>query len=501
MPTELADPLDELQNLRELKELYAAREQLRQDFGLLAYRPHKKQDAFHAAGDFRLRMLRAGNRFGKTQMGAAEDSAWMLGERPWYPKGDPRRTVGIPQKPNKILIVTTDWEKVEENFTSEAGGEKRGKLFQLLPKSYIKKTRRNHMGVIEYIEGANGSYVKFDTINSFKHNEQSGESVNWDAIHIDEPCPQKQWEAVARGLMDSNGKAWFTLTPLSEPWINDLFFPDGAEGLIYPHIRGDRTWVEIGTTYDNPHLPVEAIRAYEEEIGEDTAKCRIYGNPLHLSGLVYAAFSKARHVLSCVPHGWKSYDSPPSDYPITVAMDVHPSTNHAVLFCATDPLDNNYLYDEIWAHPSIKELAEMILAKVRNRRLVRVICDPIAWINDPVTGKNMATAFFEAGLPVQKATKAKSAGVMLMDMVFREDPATVRISPKLTRFLWEISRYCNDPKTNKPKDADDHFMENMYRLFYNRPRYFAPSTNAPVEPTELETPSLELDDFDYLTVN
>ena len=492
------DKLDQLTKLRRLRQLQAQKLRISAEFGLLSYQPHEKQDAFHRAGHYKFRLISSGNRFGKSQAGAAEICAWLLGKRYWMDENDTDSTKGIPQKANKILVITTDWDKVEEVFTSEEGGEKRGKLFQLLPSGSIKRKRKNQQGVIDTIYLHNGSYIKFETINSFKHNEQTAESVNWDAIQVDEPCPKDMWTAVARGLMDTNGKAWFTLTPLAEPWIDDMFFPNGQDYLVYPYTPTEHLWAIRGSTYDNPHLDQDAVDIYAAGLDEDERKARIEGIPLYRSGLVYTNFARHEHVLGSVPHGWEAYDDPPSDYIITVAMDVHPSTNHAVLFTATDPLDNNYIYDEIWSGVDIDTLALLIKDKLKGRRVGRILCDPIAWINDPVTSQNMASRFFQAGLPIVKAPKAVMAGILIMQANWKKRPLDLYVSPKLARFLWEINRYRYDKKTNKPIDKDDHMMENLYRTFYNRPRYHHPQNDSPVRVEEQDA-SLELDDLDYLT--
>src|SRR5882672_2916007 len=74
-------------------------------FGLLNYVPHPKQDRFHRAGAFKRRLVTAGNRFGKSQMGCAEDCAWLYGERLWYPHGSEARTIGLPKRPVKGLVI------------------------------------------------------------------------------------------------------------------------------------------------------------------------------------------------------------------------------------------------------------------------------------------------------------------------------------------------------------------------------------------------------------
>src|SRR5881394_3356228 len=143
--------------------------------GLPFYNPHPKQDAFHRSTAKR-RAIFAGNRFGKSQAGCAEDCAWLRCERPWYPKDDPARTSGIPQHANKGLVIVANWDKVDEVFTSNRGAE--GKLWKFLPRDgFIKRTTRNHEGKICIVECANGSTLRFATVRSWLNDPQSIEST------------------------------------------------------------------------------------------------------------------------------------------------------------------------------------------------------------------------------------------------------------------------------------------------------------------------------------
>lgn len=447
--------------------------QLIKDFGLAFYRPYPKQDAFHAAGNFKLRMYRAGNRSGKSTMGCAEDCSWLLNYRPFYPEGDARRTAGIPQRPVKLLVITTDWDKVDEIFTTQKG--EGGKLWKMLPRGFVKSTRRNHAGAIETIECENGSLLRFDTVKSFQTNPQGAESSDWDGIHVDEPCTEDQWKASSRGLIDRNGKAWFTLTPLSQFWINDLFFP----GEWSQKKKRIDVWAESGSTTDNPHLSREAIEAFMADLTDDEIQCRLHGIPLELSGLVYKQFSFDRHVLKKVPHGWEDFHLPPKNYLIDIRIDPHPQTPHAVLFQAVSPQKQRFLYDEIFRHCTIKELCDEIKLRTSGRFINSIRVDPIAKIHDPISGGSMLTEFFANDLLVTEASKTKAFGILNTQKILKTtNPQELFVSPNLTRWLYEIHRYCYDDE-NKPVDKDDHMMENTYRMLLDEAVWYDPDAAAP----------------------
>lgn len=460
--------------------------ELKTKFGLCFYQPYGKQAAFHAAAA-RWRMFRAGNRTGKSTCGAAEDCAWLLGERPWLPLSDPLRHANIPQRPNKGLVITTDWDKTSEIWTGLEG--KGGKIWQFLPKGFVKKTKRNHSGAIELIECENKSILRFDTVESFKKNPMGSESSDWDFIHIDEPCPELQWKAVSRGLIDRGGFAWFTLTPLSEMWINDMFFP--REGSPRSTV-----WAVAANTYDNPFLSKSDVAEFEGSLTEDERTCRIQGLPLELCGLVYKSFSYDRHVLKSLPVGWKDYNTPPPSYILYVNIDPHPQTNHAVLITAVAPTGQKFICREIWTPVRpISHLAGAVLRMTAGYTLGRCECDPLAWIPHPVSDRTMADEFIANGLVVTKASKAKECGILKMSQEFSK-PDNLYVSPNLSRFLFEINRYVYD-KENKPIDKDDHMMECMYRTFINDPVWFDPQKVSFEVPEEvIDHANLDLQEVD-----
>ena len=454
---------DTLQLINRRLELERRQLDIVKRFGLLFYRPYPKQDAFHRAANHKHRMYRAGNRSGKSTMGAAEDCAWLLGHRPWYKEGDSGRYIGIPQRPNKGLVITNDWDKVKEIWTSI----ETGKIWRLLPDGFVKTALKNHAGAIDCIVCNNGSVLRFDTVESFKKSPAGSESSDFDFIHIDEPCPEAMYKANARGLVDRNGSDWFTLTPLTELWINDKFFPEDSSQLR------NTFWSEIGSTFDNPYLTPEGIAEFEATLTDDEKQCRLHGLPLELAGLVYKEFKRSEHVFSSVPHGWRAYNDPPLDHIIYSAIDLHPKTPHAVMFIAVGPHQVPIVYDEIFLHCSIFELADVTLARLRGRQAAPTRCDPIAWIEDPITGQSFAECLSSRGLSCLKASKARTFGTLLLKGVFKQ-PRGIRFCPTVHRTLWEIQRYCFDPKTNAPVDEDDHMMENLYRLFINNPQWHNP---------------------------
>ena len=348
--------VEHIEALARITEARAEQERLRrqkllmQSYGINFYRPHAKQDKFHASGDKTGRYVRTGNRGGKTKCGAAEDVAWLLGGRVWYKNSfdvldGERRVVrhhagsqnhalvtkGVPEHPVKGLLVVNDWDKGQEIFTNRAGSyENWGELFKLIPKDALSKAHVSRGGHVDQISvkrltefGGGESVLYIDTVESYKHANMSAESSYWDFIHFDEPCPRDMFVAHKRGLVDRNGKFWMNCTPLTEMWINDEFLPPGKnivenapEGLVFDKAEegvGSRfmiTW----SIYDNPYNSKDAIAEFEAGLNREERECRLHGLPLNMAGLVYKEFIYDLHVLSDVPKGWADYHLPPKDY-------------------------------------------------------------------------------------------------------------------------------------------------------------------------------------------
>lgn len=469
------DPHELLLKSRELA-LLRQKLALVKECGISFYRPHEKQHEFHSSCAKR-RGFFAGNRTGKSECDAAETVAWMVGERTWYKyvfpiygMRDGRRVMvsfheghenhplvrsGIPRYATKQLIITTDWKKVDEIWTSPRG-DSPGKLWKFIPSELECTFKRNHEGIIDQIFAKNGAVIRFTTEQAYLKNPQSSESTDYDRVAIDEPVVEDMWKANARSLVDRDGQGDFTLTSLRERWIYDYFTdPD--------NVREDRFSVRA-TIYDNPYLSPAAIQRFSDELTDDEKECRLLGIPLELSGLVYKEFKRETHVLSQLPKDWTSWACPPLDHTIYLSIDVHSQTPQAVMFVAVGPTGRPIVYDEIWRPCTADELAAEILLRLAGRQVGFAKCDPRAWDEDPVYRVSMAQRFQANGLNIEKASKALTFGITNMKQVLKTEG--VHFAPTVKRTLWEMARWHYD-KENKPVDKDDHFMECMYRIFIN----------------------------------
>lgn len=481
--------------------------EIREANGLAFYRPHLKQHRFHTSLAT-ARYLRTGNRFGKSECGIAEDIAMCLGGRLWYrsafdildgekcvairhPGGHnhPLVTAGIPQRPLKGLVLIVDWAKAKEIFTGRDGSfDTWGKLWKLLPRESVGKIFTGGRGDrIEKIEikrpaefGGGVSTLSFDTIESYKHSKIGAESSDYDFIHVDEPVPEKMFKAHSRGLMDRDGKSWFTCTPLDEMWINDAFCPpkqnvvrDAGDGLAF-----GRKFMITGDTRDNPYRNEQGVAEYEASLTREERACRISGLPLAFSGMIYREFIYDLHVLCDVPNGWDAYHLPPLDYTIRVAWDVHDAKPQAILIAATAPNNVCFICHEMFDERMIKPNATLLKQWLEGRFVLDLLIDPKAVNPDPRDDSTILDDLWAEGLCFDKGSKDLTLGISRVREKLNERThnglPTICFSPLLTETLFEFTHYVYSSKTNKPKDENDHQMENLYRLVLNGLDYIPP---------------------------
>lgn len=483
---------------------------IRKEHGIKTYEPHAKQAQFHNAGYFHYRYARTGNRFGKSEMGAAEDVAFARGAREWLRPGDPDRSVGIPNYATKGLIVTSDWDKSREIFTNDVeGAAGLGKIFKYLPKDAVIDVSRNHSGYIDciYVRHISGgvSEIHFDTVKSFKQNPLGSESSFWDWAHIDEPIPEKMFGAINRGLLDRSGRVWFTCTPLTEPWIDEAFAPE-LDDQVHDNdkvvISGDSRWMMNGSMDDNPwNTPadIERILSWYDEAEHE---CRRKGIPTAYSGVIYGKeFDYATHVRSRPEQvGWTSWDSPPRDYTRRFSIDYHFKKNDAVLFVATAPTGHCVVYHEIWRQAL---LADEVAEIKSFGPTVPGLIDPLASTPNKVNESTALDEVLRLGLSVMPATKDPVNGIRAVKAWLKSRDKNglpmLLFASHLKRTLAEISRgYVWDPDKNKPVPKNNDMMENLYRLCLQGLDYIEPegdSHRSIIETRDAFTTSSEFDRF------
>jgi hypothetical protein len=238
------------------------------------------------------RIVEGGERSGKTTIGVLEDIAFARGYRHDGSKE------GIPPPPTKGLIIFTRREKVEKVFMP--------KLRKYIAEGWVTHVKNGHDGYPEKITWSNGSV---QWIGAYTQEAKTFRSDDWDYVHFDEPPSREIYIAATRGLLDRGGRYWFTLTPISCPWIfNELHRK--SRGVDDPDIG-----VFVLPLWHNPYISRKEKETRNAQLQQHEREALMWGKFSHLSGAIFPTFTRDVHVIPA--------HSPPSDCPIYMVMDPH----------------------------------------------------------------------------------------------------------------------------------------------------------------------------------
>lgn len=311
------------------------------------YKPHPGQIRFHKS-KAKIRLVITGNRWGKTTCSVNECIWLALGTHPY-------KTNKIPMR---IKLYAECYNNIDQIF--------RLKFNEWLPRKYLalKKpyvyTQQGHLAGINF---ANGSIIRFAT---YEQQDMKAEGSNWDAVGFDEPPSRELFVANLRGLVDTNGSMWFSMTPLKEPWIFD--------DLWEPGINGRKKNIDCfgGTIHDNPYLDEEGKNAFVEEMTAQEREVRELGNFTTLQGMVIDTYQPEYSLIHPfeLDHRHVIYEG----------IDPHSNKPHAALWKALDTYNRRYVVAELSCDQSMREFARQLVFKRREltaggARLIESIAD------------------------------------------------------------------------------------------------------------------------------
>ena len=355
-------------------------------------------------------------------------------------------------KPRKIRYVGQDWkEHIETVVIPE--------LRKWWPSDRKVKTKGNGI-----ITDTLWTDIKTNsTLEILSNNQDPRIHEGWsgDLILYDEPPKRAIRIANARGLIDRNGREVFAATLLGEPWIHQEIIQKRLDnGMPDPSVFNVH-----GESYDNVGFGItrEGIEEFKKKLTPQEIKSRIRGVPSYMEGLVYPRFNRRTHLVDPFEI--------PLDWMVDVAIDVHPRENQAILFLATSPRQERYVFHEIWDHGDGTWIGESIARYVHrhNLRVHRVIVDPLAKgdKNNPNTVfDKIDEVLYRYGMFLDTATKDKQSGIIEVNnhLMGPNNVPSIFFFNTLVRTIKEIEGYMYDKDTNKPMDKDDHMMENLYRI-------------------------------------
>lgn len=410
-------------------------------------------------------ILQGANQIGKTITGVAISSVCAIGYEPW--SGE-KSVFGKP--PTKTRIVCSDWEHHAKEVIVP-------KLKEWLPKNrYI--TKKNNVGVEAYFIFDNGS-----TIELLTHVQATKSHESWTGhlVWADEPIPKDKYSANKRGLVFNNGVFLLTMTAVYEPWIKKELVDKLSKntGLVLN--------VDISK---NTYLSNEAIEEFSSACSKDELEARIHGGWMQLSGLVVPEFNINEHVIDPIKI--------PADWPVIVMVDTHLKLPHAIMFIAIDKYDRMYVFHEVWDSLTADDISDEIIKykQKHSLRIEHVFLDPLSKgdteyikrqgiaIQDTFT--TIQQKLLPFGISCTVASKDKKSGIANLRAGFNKNAkmASIFITNECVLTIDQLSNWVYDKDSNKPKDEDDHFPENLYRSTLAGVRYSTPYSSNDVKQSE-----------------
>ena len=346
---------------------------------LLSYKPNNdKFSQFHKSNS-KVRLLAGGRRSGKTVSGIVEICWAALGVHPF---------LDYPSPPLSIRICSVDFASGKQIVLPT--------LYEWLPRFSINK----YWAEDRILELKNGTVMD---IKSYDQDVEKFEGVARHICFMDEEPTREIYESnylrtIAKGI---NGKLIITMTPLhGMDWVYSTLY-DNPEA-VPPYVEHWHV-----STYENPHLDPDAIKAIEKDpVVKDNLEAAIYGKFISHTGLIYPQFDYYKHVIQPIKEI-------PSDWLVVLGIDPSGGRNeHGVVFCGLTPQNTWIIFDEIHEYCIISELVNKIKAKLGKRFPPNLaIMDTAGNAPQSISGKSIAEEFTQNyGLYTIPAYKDITAG-------------------------------------------------------------------------------------------
>lgn len=470
------------------------------------YEPHKKQAWFHAK-NVKLRLYIGGNRSGKTYGSVAEDIWWASGTHPH---------IEIPKEQIRGRVVGVDFDRGVKEILLP--------LFKILcPPSYL----RGGAWEKAWEARGNGGVLHFDYYNSyieFMSYEQSVEKFAGTSrhfIHYDEEPPQAIFNECQARLVDTNGSAWISMTPVDGmTWVYDLIYNPAQESddkriLLKGNEEIGPVWetdtprrvriIEVGMN-ENPHLSDEAREEFLANLDPDERAARSKGHFVQTAGKVFKQFSVETHVTDEVfdPHemqqrGWQIYTSTDHGWNAPTAW----------LWHAVAPDGEVVTFGEHYkSEMTIEEHAAFVHAKEAEWKLsVEDIIrtgDPAMNQHTAVTGTTVIQEYAKRGIYIytDSVPKDPAIGIARMQMYFKlraNGKPTWRISSDCGSFIKELKNLRWKTYASKKAKYENNPLEQVHKKddhAFDSAKYFA-TFLMELEPEYLPKPGSSRDTLSY----
>lgn len=343
----------------------------------LAYMPNSStHEAFHKSTKVG-RLLRGGNRAGKSVAGVVECIWRATGTHPYIKTHD---------VPTQGRIVTVDKDNGIEMIIKPL-------LAQWTPPSHLVNGswEDSWNSAKKSMTFRNGSVIDLKThqqeIDAFA-------GVPRHYIWFDEECPQAIFQECRLRLIDYNGCWFMTMTPVEgQDWIFDRF-------IVTENKNVEMFEIDIES---NPHLSREALKILNEDLTDEEKEVRQKGKFVPRGGLILTEFDYTKHVMPMV-----DYAAIPKDWIIYVSIDHGFNAPTAILWHLLSPegrvvtVREHYMRKWVISKhvEKIKEINNLI-----GREPTLYIGDPSMAQKNGINGSSALSEYRRLGIPLMQAQR------------------------------------------------------------------------------------------------
>ncbi len=407
---------------------------------------------FEAGATYRERAVIAGNRCGKTELGAYELTCHLTGRYPKWWKG--RRfshpinawAAGNTNLTTRDILQSKILGKMKREGTDNLN-EAMGLGTGMVPADCIK-TVRPKAGIPDAIETAYIKHVSGGlsvlTFKSYEAGRIAFEGTEQDFILFDEEPPLDiAVESTMRTMETGSfrgGAILITFTPL-RGWtdvISKFFDEDERKAAGRWMIQIE--WDEV------PHLSDSEKKALLATIPAYQRDARSKGIPQLGSGAIYP-IPESEIVVT-------PFDIAPH-WPRVYGMDVGWNVTAAIWLARDRESDTVFAYSEMYSKQEDQHSDTVKSIKARGPWIPGVI-DPASRGRSQKDGISLIDVYRDLGLQIDVADNAREAGIH--DVRSRMESGKFKVFASLVNFLGEFRKYRRDDKGNVVKKGD-HLMD------------------------------------------
>jgi phage terminase large subunit-like protein len=398
------------------------------------------------------RLLRGGNRSGKSTAGIVESVWRATGQHPYQKTHD---------VPTRGRIVTVDKDNGIELIIKPL-------LAQWTPPSQLinGSFSDSFSSAKKIMTFRNGSTIDLKT---HQQEVDAFAGVPLHFVHFDEEPPSAIFNECRLRLIDFNGCWYMTMTPVEgQDWIFDRFIVTESKNVDMFEVNID----------SNPHLNQEALKLLSEDLTDDEKEVREKGIFVPKGGLILKEFNYKRHIIEA--HG-----PIPASWAIYVSIDHGFNNPTAILWHAVSPDGDVVTFMEHYKNKMIiRDHAARIKAinTVFGREPMIYMGDPSMSQKTAESGTSPLQIYRENGIPLIQSKKDVSGRIDKMNEYFKHDKW--HITDKCPNLIKEIRGYSfkvyesariadRNNKLEKPKQKNDHAVDSS-GYFFNFMPWLAP---------------------------